>query len=97
MEFRSVKIGSIIAKSALVSKCFLVEPQTPVEEIGHYRVIEIGEVPESVSDLDVLDAWKRTIDCTWMDTPDSSYPRQRYIWGEIGKDKILRERKEAAK
>jgi hypothetical protein len=91
MALRSVKIKRYLqGQGEIASGSFLTESSAPIGVFGGQRVVEIRDIPASVSNTEVLSVWRHTIDCTYLDTPDSSYPRHSYAWTEIGRGVILR-------
>ena len=85
-KMRSVTIKTLCGDSDASST---IAPDAP---LGNFRdaslqVRKINNVPEHVTNAEVLKAWRETTDITWLGGRD---PRLEFDFAEIGHGKIIK-------
>jgi hypothetical protein len=69
-------------------RSLLANPLAPLG--GRARVQEIRDVPDNVSNADLLRLWDQTIDCTWLGDYDQRQGRLSFAYSELSPGRIIR-------
>lgn len=86
---RTIKLKTICNVAASAVHNCLQHPNAKLGEVGNIRTVEITEIPETATNADVLKAWNKSVDVSWVSN-DGKYRRHSYRFAEIGSGRIIR-------
>ena len=85
---RTLKIKDICNVAGSAAQSFLQSPFAPLGQFKNVRTVQISDIPEGITDAQVLKAWRETSDVSWL-WNDGEYSRHIYRFAEIGSGRII--------